>query len=91
MWGNHLGAIIPISFITIVLFGIVGGGTYHTTLATILTDGKTQFGSGSQRLKQKYFYAIGSKNIGRSFCKKAAVVAAVVRYGYFNFAIKTFF
>ena len=54
--------------------------------------GEAEFGCGPQCFEEKHFDAVRSKYIGGGFCKKAAVVAAVVANGhaYFSRSVSLF-
>ena len=85
--GNELSSIVPIGFIPIVFFRIVGGGTHYAPFTMQLTNGKTQFRRRSQRFEQVNLYAIGSKNMGGCFGKKTTVIATIMGNCYGNRSI----
>src|SRR6185295_3550849 len=81
---NQLSSIVPICFITVVFFWIMGSGANDTTLTSEISDGKAEFRRGAERLKQKNLYPIGRKNFCSCFRIKPTVITAVVRDSHLN-------
>ena len=81
VWSQHLCAVFPISFVAVVLFGIVASRNVHTTLASKVPDGKRTLWRWAHIVEQIHLNAIGREYVCNRFGKQAAVVSAVVANG----------
>ena len=56
---NDLGAIVPVCLVSVVFFGIVGGGQDDTALTSELANGKRHFRSGTEVFEKIDFDTVG--------------------------------
>jgi len=79
---HDLAAIVPISFVAVVFFGIMGSGDDDAALASVFPDGERHLGGRPEILKEEGLDAVGGKNASAAFGKEPAVVTAVVTDGH---------
>ena len=77
---EHLCAVVPVGFVAVIFLGVVAGRKDNTALAAQVANGKRHFGRGAHVVEQVNLDAVGREDVGGSFGKEAAVVAAVVTY-----------
>src|SRR6202012_1535494 len=84
--GHQLAAVVPVGFIAIVLFGVVGCGNDDAAMAMEGADGEGKLGRGAKALEEKYLDAVGRHDVRRDLGELAAVVPAVVGDGHADLA-----
>ena len=85
MWRHKLAAVVPVGFVAVVFLGVVRGGEHDARLAFEVADGEREFRGGAYVVEEIYRKAIGGKHVGCNLGELAAMVAAVVRDGGFQF------
>ena len=78
VWSQYLCTVCPVGLVSVVLLGVVRSGYVYTGNGTQLTDGKTDFGCGTEAFKQVCLDAVGTEDGGNALGKHASVVAAVM-------------
>src|SRR5699024_12513091 len=79
--GHQRGAVGSVCFVAVILLGVGRSRKHNAALAAESANGKREFGSGTEAVKQKDLNAISRKDIGYRPGQAFRVVAAVLCYG----------
>ena len=77
---EHLRTILPICFVTVVLFRVVACSHVHTTLAFEMTDSEGDLRRRAQGLEEIHLNAVSREDIRNRFRKHTSVITAVMTY-----------